>query len=79
MDEETYPTIGVELANKMLRKLRGPYLGLDWGVFDADGNPDLKRRLFPGAWIVAENAYGYALLRVNEDLTLTEYVKEMED
>lgn len=75
MNTENAPTISEALANKMLRGVSGGgYLGINWRIFDADGEPDLKSRLFPGAWIVTENYYGSVFLRVNEDLTLTEYV-----
>jgi hypothetical protein len=78
MTDESKPTISKALVDKMFRHVRGGYLDMDWKVFDSDGNPDPKKRLFGGAWIVVEDAYTYVFLRVNEDMTLTEYTKEYE-
>lgn len=54
----------------------GGYLGMGWAVTDAEGNATPGAPLSPGMFIAAENYYGYVVMRVNDDLTLTECERE---
>ena len=59
-------TIAEDFKDKLLGQVCGGYVNMDWGVFDSNGNPTTPH-LQPGNFIVAENYYGYAILRVNEN------------
>jgi hypothetical protein len=69
-------TITDQLHDRILGGCRGGYLGISWCVTDAEGNPKPNAPLEPGMFIATENYYGYAVLRVNADMTLTECTKE---
>lgn len=58
---------------------RGGFLGLGWGVTDSTGNPTPDAPLKPGMFVGAENYYGYVVLHVNADMSLTECEKEDEE
>ena len=61
------------LHEKILATVNGGYLGMDWRVTDADGEPlENGTPLKHGMNVVAENAYGYVVLHVNADISLTE-------
>lgn len=62
--------IDTKLSDRICRHARGGYLGLSWAITDAEGNRTDTMR--PGGFVVAENYYGYAILRINDDMTLTE-------
>jgi hypothetical protein len=68
------------LHEKILDTVNGGYLGLDWRVTDADGEP-LKNGtpLKHGMYVVMENAYAYVVLHVNADISLTQCDKHEED
>ena len=69
--------ISEELHDRILSECRGGYLGLGWGVTDETGcslAPNTTLR--PGMFIGADNYYGYVVLRVNADMSLTECEKE---
>ena len=70
-------TISEELHDRILSECRGGYLGLGWGVADETGRPVAPNTpLRPCMFIGAENYYGYVVLRVNADMSLTECEKE---
>jgi hypothetical protein len=61
------------LYEKILATVNGGYLGMDWHVTDADGEPlENGTPLKHGMYVVAENASGYVVLHVNADISLTE-------
>ena len=61
------------LHEKILGAVNYGYLGLDWCVVNADGEPlESGTPLKHGMYVVAENAYGYVVLHVNADISLTE-------
>ena len=61
------------LYEKILGAVNYGYLGLDWCVVNADGEPLEKGTpLKHGMYVVAENYYGYVVLHVNADISLTE-------
>jgi hypothetical protein len=68
--------ISEELHDRILGTCRGGYLGMSWSVTDSDGRPTPGAPLRPGMFIATENYYGYVVMRVNDDLTLTECEKE---
>jgi hypothetical protein len=65
--------IAETLHEKILATVNGGYLGMDWRVTDADGEPlECGTPLKHGMYVVMENAYGYVVLHVNADISLTE-------
>ena len=69
--------ISEELHDRILSECPGKYLGLGWGVTDETGcslAPNTPLR--PGMFIGADNYYGFVVLRVNADMSLTECEKE---
>ena len=70
--------ISEELCDRIVSAAsHGRYLGMGWAVTDAEGQllpPSTPLR--PGMFIGAENYYGYVVLRVNDDMSLTECEKE---
>lgn len=70
--------ISEELHDRILSECRGGgYIGLGWCVTDEKGRPFAPGApLQPGMFIGAENYYGYVVLRVNDDMSLTECEKE---
>tara|TARA_B110000503_G_scaffold7721_1_gene10521 strand:- start:1512 stop:1739 length:228 start_codon:yes stop_codon:yes gene_type:complete len=68
------------LFEKILATVCGGCLGLDWRVTDADGEPlESGTSLKHGMYVVMENAYGYVVLHVNADISLTQCDKHEED
>ena len=65
-----------QLYDRILGECRGGFLGMGWCVADADGNPAPGAPLKPGMFVAAENHYGYVVLHVNADMSLTECEKE---
>ena len=70
--------ISDELCDRIIAAAsRGGYLGMGWAVTDEKGRPFAPGApLRPGMFIGAENYYGYVVLRVNDDMSLTECEKE---
>lgn len=69
--------INEDLHDRILWGCPGGFLGLGWVVTDETGRalaPNTPLR--PGMFIGAENYYGYVVLRVNADMSLTECEKE---
>ena len=68
------------LYEKILDTVNGGYFGLDWRVTDADGEPlECGTPLKHGMYVVMENAYGYVMLHVNADISLTQCDKYEEE
>jgi hypothetical protein len=65
-----------KLYDRILGTCQGKFLGLKWCVTDSTGQATPGAPLRPGMFIAAENYYGYAVVHVNDDLTLTECEKE---
>jgi hypothetical protein len=63
-----------KLYERILSNARGGYLGLSWAVTDAKG--ERAEQLRPGGYVVAENYYGYVVLRAGDDMQLTECEQE---
>jgi hypothetical protein len=61
-----------EFYDRILNNCRGGYLGLEWCVVDETGTPAPGSPLKPGMFIAAENYYGYMVLYVDDDMSLTE-------
>lgn len=68
-------TISEEHREKLLRNCRGTYIKTAWEVVDDDGNVT-DGVLRPGRWVVVENGYTILVLRVGQDMTLTEHEVE---
>lgn len=58
-----------ELENLTEHADKGGYLGLGITIINQDGKPQTK--ILPGYFIYASNYYGDALLKVNDDYTIT--------
>ena len=68
------------LYEKILDTVSGGYFGLDWCVADAKGEPlECGTPLKHGMYVVAENTYGYVVLHVNADISLTQCDKYEEE
>ena len=53
------------------------FIGMGWAVTDEKGRPFASGApLEPGMFVAAENYYGYVVLRVNADMSLTECERE---
>ncbi len=59
--------------NRILRGVSGSYTSTDWAIKDEKGA--FVENIKPGGYIVIENYYTQLILRVNEDMTLTECKK----
>lgn len=70
--------ISEDLYDRILSRTRGGFLGLGWVVTDAGGNPAPGAPLKPGMFVAAENYYGYVVLHVNDDMSLSECVRDQD-
>jgi hypothetical protein len=58
--------------NRILQGVSGTYIHTDWAIKDEKGA--FVDNIKPGGYIVIENNYTQVILRVNEDMSLTECV-----
>lgn len=70
--------ISEQLYDRIVGNCNGGFLGMDWCMADATGVQVTDSPLKHGMFLAAENYYGYVVLHVNADMSLTECEKEGE-
>jgi hypothetical protein len=76
MSDNNY--ISAKKAKRLTRAYEHKYNFIYWEIVDNDGNnqPDLK----PGRWVIVQHCMARtAFLKVEKDMTLTEYLYVKED